>query len=284
MDNRNSDQKGDNKISRSDFLKLLGAGAIGYLAYRAGFINNINLSGNATAAPAAAAGYDQFGVKKIYPDASPTKYSPITGGGQIELHKIKTGEMAKRREWEISESFLNQEVTIYFNLDFDNPGEMSIKLRGGPHSSRADSMEACCYIHHIPVNGYKKSANKVATMPTIGKQCPHQQYATPSLRPLFALPNVAHRWVGAKAIEWNVGNGSGVHCETWIDLGDRTNQWRKWIDVTDTGQLGDVATNKPPFTKSPWRGKTPKILFRVNLKSGGDVTAKYISAREISPP
>jgi hypothetical protein len=103
------------------------------------------------------------------------------------------------------------------------------------------------------------------------------------VRPLFALPHVAHGWVGAKAIEWNVGNG-GVHCETWIDLGDRTNQWRKWIDVTDTGQLGDVATNKPPFTKSPWQGNTPKILFRVDIEFGGDVAAKYISAREISPP
>jgi hypothetical protein len=105
-------QKGDNKISRLDFLRLLGAGTIGYLAYRAGFINNNNLSGNATAAGAnttspqahietssSAAGYDQFGVKKIYPDASPTKYSPTTGGGQIEVHRKKTGEMASRREW-----------------------------------------------------------------------------------------------------------------------------------------------------------------------------------------
>jgi hypothetical protein len=83
MDNRNSGQKGDNnnKISRLQFLKLLGAGAIGYFAYRAGFSNNNNnLFRNATAATGAnmlpqqahtetsssAAGYDQFGVKKIY--------------------------------------------------------------------------------------------------------------------------------------------------------------------------------------------------------------------------
>jgi len=36
-----------NKISRLQFLRLLGAGAIGYFAYRAGFINS--LFGNATA-------------------------------------------------------------------------------------------------------------------------------------------------------------------------------------------------------------------------------------------
>ena len=42
------------KISRLQFLRLLGAGAIGYFAYRAGFINN--LFGNATATTAVAAG------------------------------------------------------------------------------------------------------------------------------------------------------------------------------------------------------------------------------------
>ena len=103
MDNRNSGQKGDNKISRLQFLKLLGTGAIGYFAYRAGFINNNNSFRNATAATganttsqqahtetsssaSAAAGYDQFGVKKIYPDASPAKYSPVTGGGNLSVH------------------------------------------------------------------------------------------------------------------------------------------------------------------------------------------------------
>jgi hypothetical protein len=30
-----------NKISRLQFLRLLGAGAIGYFAYRAGFINSL---------------------------------------------------------------------------------------------------------------------------------------------------------------------------------------------------------------------------------------------------
>jgi hypothetical protein len=44
MQNKN---QGRNKISRLDFLRLLGAGAIGYFAYRAGFINS--LFGNATA-------------------------------------------------------------------------------------------------------------------------------------------------------------------------------------------------------------------------------------------
>ena len=45
MQNKNQER---NKISRLDFLRLLGAGAIGYFAYRAGFINS--LFGNATAA------------------------------------------------------------------------------------------------------------------------------------------------------------------------------------------------------------------------------------------
>ena len=43
-----SDSEGGKKISRLQFLRLLGAGAIGYFAYRAGFINS--LFGDATAA------------------------------------------------------------------------------------------------------------------------------------------------------------------------------------------------------------------------------------------
>ena len=43
-----SDTEGGKKISRLQFLRLLGAGAIGYFAYRAGFINS--LFGNAKAA------------------------------------------------------------------------------------------------------------------------------------------------------------------------------------------------------------------------------------------
>jgi hypothetical protein len=97
---------------------LLGAGAIGYFAYRAGFSNNNNnnLSGNATAAAGAnttsqqahtetssseAAGYDQFGVKKIYPDASPAKYSPTTGGGNLSVHIRRPPQPPlSRRQWE----------------------------------------------------------------------------------------------------------------------------------------------------------------------------------------
>jgi hypothetical protein len=47
MNEKDSDIQ-SNKISRLQFLRLLGAGAIGYFAYRAGFINS--LFGKATAA------------------------------------------------------------------------------------------------------------------------------------------------------------------------------------------------------------------------------------------
>ena len=48
MDTKGSGVKG-NKVSRLQFLRLLGAGAIGYFVYRDGFINN-NLFGNAATA------------------------------------------------------------------------------------------------------------------------------------------------------------------------------------------------------------------------------------------
>src|SRR5918912_3214199 len=48
MNTIDSDEEGGKKISRLQFLRLLGAGAIGYFTYRAGFINS--LFKNATAA------------------------------------------------------------------------------------------------------------------------------------------------------------------------------------------------------------------------------------------
>jgi hypothetical protein len=52
MHKKSSETERGSKISRLQFLRLLGAGAIGYFAYRAGFINN--LFGNDTATTAAA--------------------------------------------------------------------------------------------------------------------------------------------------------------------------------------------------------------------------------------
>ncbi|MFL6369033.1 MAG: hypothetical protein ACJ72T_10880, partial [Nitrososphaeraceae archaeon] len=54
MHKKSSETERGSKISRLQFLRLLGAGAIGYFAYRAGFFNN--LFGNATATTAVAAG------------------------------------------------------------------------------------------------------------------------------------------------------------------------------------------------------------------------------------
>ena len=41
MHKEGSDAERDNKISRLQFLRWLGAGAVGYFAYRAGFINSL---------------------------------------------------------------------------------------------------------------------------------------------------------------------------------------------------------------------------------------------------
>jgi hypothetical protein len=51
---RSSSTEGGKRISRLQFLKLLGAGAIGYFLYRAGFINSLFV--NATPANSAAGG------------------------------------------------------------------------------------------------------------------------------------------------------------------------------------------------------------------------------------
>ena len=75
MNEKDSDIQG-NKISRLQFLRLLGAGAIGYFAYRAGFINN--LFGNATATAAIAAGGRGNGTSQRYAAGSVSSLSAAT--------------------------------------------------------------------------------------------------------------------------------------------------------------------------------------------------------------
>ena len=99
------------------------------------------------------------------------------------------------------------------------------------------------------------------------------------------------RWVGIKAVRYNINNNSQVRLELWID-GNADGSWRKVVESTDTGWRtpnafpeGSVCAN--PVTGQP---KTldvimtwpyPMVSFRADNAS---FDFRDLSVREIRPP
>ncbi|MFL6459222.1 MAG: hypothetical protein ACJ71G_19910, partial [Nitrososphaeraceae archaeon] len=122
-----ADTKGDNKISRLGFLRLLGAGAIGYFAYRAGFINN--LFGNATAADA---------------NMLPPQQASTYAAGRLDEDGILM--MATPKPSGYSYRFSpTQDPTHDIKLDMHDTGGFEIKQEG--------AVKFIQFISHRPVTG-----------------------------------------------------------------------------------------------------------------------------------
>ena len=129
MDNKDSNTKGDNnkKISRLSFLKLLGAGAIGYFAYRAGFINN-SLFGNPTIAAAA----------NMLPPQPFTLAGRLDEDGILMMATPKLGGYSYRFN-------TTQDPSKDIRLDIHDTGEFEIKQEG--------SVKFIRFISHKPGTG-----------------------------------------------------------------------------------------------------------------------------------
>ena len=223
------------------------------------------------------------GIKAIYGGTG--KVNDRVSGGGLEYHNG-----IPRREWEINTNgFLNMEATGYFKPASGNE-EISIKMRGGDHTGSGDNpttRQGCCYFTRFGIPNPNSGTN-------FGKECPHPDYCFSKISTNFQTPtNILNRWVGMKMMTWNVSGG--VHIECWGDFGNNrlvqsgnqykfvaSNQWRKWFQVTDTGQFGcsQAAGSKPPFTRNPWNGSTAKVIFRIDVK---DVQGIGMHVREIRP-
>ena len=131
MDNKGSNVQG-NKISRLDFLKLLGAGAIGYLAYRAGFINK--LFGNAAAASGAGGRILNTTTQQRHAVAgSPSSSSAVLAAeaaGRLDEDGILM--MATPKLGGYSYRFnTTQDPSKDIRLDVSDSGSLEIKQEGG---------------------------------------------------------------------------------------------------------------------------------------------------------
>src|ERR687887_1128904 len=145
MDNKGSNVQG-NKISRLDFLKLLGAGAIGYLAYRAGFINK--LFGNAAAASGAGGRILNTTTQQRHAVAgSPSSSSAVLAAeaaGRLDEDGILM--MATPKLGGYSYRFnTTQDPSKDIRLDIHDTGEFEIKQEG--------SVKFIRFISHKPGTG-----------------------------------------------------------------------------------------------------------------------------------
>src|ERR671931_2860380 len=114
MDNKGSNVQG-NKISRLDFLKLLGAGAIGYLAYRAGFINKLFVSAAAATGPGGIVNtttQQRHAVARLDEDGILMMATPKLGGYSYRFNTT-------------------QDPSKDIRLDIHDTGEFEIKQEGG---------------------------------------------------------------------------------------------------------------------------------------------------------
>jgi hypothetical protein len=198
-------------------------------------------------------------IKLPLPEPGPGPSPGPIGGGtgfgspEVSLHGLQSGGSAWRKQWEIHKRYLNCQFQGYFLIP-SGSDYISIKLRGGPHTSSSPK-EGCCYIISVPHRGGNKN--------NFSKECPHPVYDKFTVPTQFSLGSIIGKWTGIRAQVFNVSNG--VKIRVYLDTENNGN-WRLWYDITDTGQYGS-GDKKPPFTRSPWNGTNPQAIVRIDANS-----------------
>jgi hypothetical protein len=181
---------------------------------------------------------DEFGVVKIFPDATDPKFYKFkigqwgsdsgdrdhfngrTYGSCPDNDKNDPRKSVVSTEWEKSDrKYVNQEATGYLYLDemdngnkvecyrfeqFGKGSSVSIKL-GGSHHSNRNNDSAKSYIFDFQIKGGDKN--------NFQKEYPHGAYFKMTIAPRDELPNNLKKWVGYKAVTLNQGNGG--FCRLW---------------------------------------------------------------------
>ena len=201
-----------------------------------------------------------------YPSAG--KSCTVTSGGELEDHN------GPRREWQIQcgTNFLNTEAIGYFLVP-NGSDTISVKLRGPKHSSPTAEKDMCNNIHYFGFGSKKSSA-------PFGKQAGHTAEYCEFGTPVFPMPDILGKWVGVKAVEYNVGNG--VQFESYIDFPEGSG-WKLFAKHVDTGGQGTCkGPASQPYLKSPCSTGQVSIGFRID--GSANAQGKKMTAREIAAP
>jgi Bacterial Ig domain len=167
--------------------------------------------------------------------------------------------------------FINQEFSGYIKLkSMIKPEPIEIVVRGGMHSS-GYRLQGTSYHVELMTDGSTKKKLEV--------ERPHHTLydASSYVKPLFVLPNLVGKTFGFKVISY-VTSDNNVKLECYLDLdglksdGTPANNWKKYFELTDSGQLPQGKITMPYGTLS---------MIRIdNIKETPDFF--YLNNRQIS--
>lgn len=212
---------------------------------------------------------DKFGIAKLFPDKlggiTLTQDDPRVWINKYSKHGYKS--IKNKKIWRKTFGFKSKEKygpdlesTIYIYFTNLNPeygshpkigkcssgSGLSIKLRGGTHSS-SSKKSAKCYIGHYEYEGGKCN--------NFQKEYPHPKYLKETVTEKQTLPNWVGRIMGFKFITINSIENDSVHCYSyfddesliWSDFKGFTpsNKWKLRYHVIDKGQFGKGKLKAP---------------------------------------
>ena len=186
------------------------------------------------------------------------------------------GYMQSPNDWKNVEMTGYLKVNHFTSSTTNGAAHIEFHWRGGRHTSSVPC-EGTAYHSNLYETGRAKFEKELEH--TAG-------YTTNDPQILHATNTLDGKWIGIKAVFYNLPNGS-VKLEQWLD--DRSsnintpgNNWHKVLEFTDSGSWGGGHPNcgGTPTTIITWGG--PIAIFRWDNIDNMDV--KNLSVREIQPP
>jgi len=188
------------------------------------------------------------------------------------------GYMQSPNDWK------NVEMTGYFKVNSytkpnqNGPPHIELLARGGRNTNDIGTIdglsrqcEATTYHSNTYLDGRVKFEKDLEHIIGYTTGDPEKQHA---ISPLLG------RWIGIKAVFYNLPDGS-VRLEQWIDE-NSDNHWHRVFRYTDDGNWGGGYPNCGSSDNQviTWGG--PIAIFRWD--NIDDMDVKYFSVREIKPP
>lgn len=205
---------------------------------------------------------------------------PSTGWSTAKIDTYDQKILAKRGYMQAANDWKNVEMTGYVKLiSFTNAttngaAHFEFEARGGTHTGSANGTLTCqgtAYHSNLYQTGRSKFEKELQHTAGYARNNPETQNATSKLD---------DRWIGIKAVYYNLKNG-GVKLEHWLD--DKAdNNWKLVHSYVDNGDWGGGKPDCGDSDKTiiTWGG--PVATFRWDNLT--EVDFKNLSVREIEPP
>jgi hypothetical protein len=200
-----------------------------------------------------------------------------TGWSTAKIDTYDQAKLSARGYMQAPNDWKNIEMTAYVKLNSftssttNGAAHFEFEARGGTHTGGALTCQGTAYHSNFYETGRSKFEKELEHTAGYTKGDPE-------------IPNVCAkldgRWIGVKAVYYNLKNGS-VRLEKWID--DKAdNNWKLVHSYVDDGNWGGGKPNCNGSDKTiiTWGG--PIATFRWDNLS--DVDFKNLSVREIKPP